>query len=142
MEPCYPGVYIGSWEIRIPGNHSLFGARHTAVCCVDRGGNRAVTELVGLTDRVFNEIETRPAPYYGGQSFAAYCWVGVAPVTATPRVRTAIGLARLKFVGRVYRIADSNRFVSWVIAYAHIRLSAYQLLSIGTAPGLVDFPDG
>lgn len=71
-----------------------------------------------------------------------YRWAQVAPVTAIPRVAEAIGRARLRFVGRPYSVANSNRFVGWVIAYAHIRLTSYELMAIGTAPGLLDFPDG
>lgn len=140
MEPRYPGVWIGSWEIQTIGGLGLFGARHTAVCCVDRQGGRAVTELVGWVESFLNDIQTRPWPHYG--HFSNYRWVQVAPVTAIPRVVEAIARARLKFTGLPYSVSNSNRFVGWVIAYAHIRLTSYELVSIGSAPGLIDFPDG
>lgn len=141
MGPLYPGVYVGSWEIRTVGGLRLGGARHTAIAYVDRYGDHHVAELVGPLDHWFSDIRIRPYPYYGGGLWSSYGWYEVAPVTAIPRVLEGVEFSRRRFAGTFYRIADSNRFVAWVLAFAHIRITPMLTVFLSDAPGAVDFPD-
>jgi hypothetical protein len=134
--PLTPGVYVGSWEILTVGGFRLGGYRHACIATVDRLGHTAVTELVGPPDHWRSEIVTRDHPYYA--PFGGYHWIQVAPVTAIMRINEGVRMARMRFAGTVYRVADSNRFVGMALRHARITLSAHAILSIGAAPALFD----
>ena len=131
--PAEPGIYVGAWRIISVLGLPLAGARHLAICVVNQsGGTATVWELIGPLEYARNHIEPAGRPHYA--DWAGYTWVRVAELSAYTRLVSAIAQARAEFVGWVYTIADSNRFVGRALAKAGIAVSPAQRAQLGWAP--------
>lgn len=149
--PLTPGVWLGAWKIVNPWGRGYFGAHHTAIALVPEDGRPCVTELLGwrqedggLAGR--NRVRTDSTPEYGNHSFSAYHWIQLAPVSDIARFQIAIWSAQHHFDGHPYWVADSNRFIAYVLWHAGCTLSHEQRQALAGwipsfgSPHIADFP--
>lgn len=125
------GVWLGVWEIN---GGQLAGAGNTALGLVTNS-SASYIELAGWGEPMHwkNEIAIRSSPYYG--SVGDYRWTLVAGARAIPGVMSAYFVARTEFAGKLYWLADSNRFTSDILYHAGIDLSSEQAAWMGWVPG-------
>jgi len=131
-----PGVWVGSLPLVWP----LGGYRHAAISTTPP---MRVSELAAVgtpmgdfgTIVPTNDIDPfRTSPRFGN-GFPSYRWVRIAGVSAIPLVDAAVLRSAHEFQGISY-LASSNRFISNVLRYSNLSVSAEQKAYLGDAWGI------
>jgi len=138
-----PGIWVGSLPLKVMGI-SLAGTHHTAIAT---NPPMSVSELKATVITTPEEPNIPPTVFWVDsirafkpqpafqQGFASYRWVRVADGSKKAAVDSAVTRATGEFEGNLY-LASSNRFISNVLRYAGLTLTAEQRTVLGSSPGI------
>lgn len=78
-------------------------------------------------------------PAYGGGEFKNYTWVRVAGPEAIDRVQAALDVTEGEFIGKLYWLADSNRFTADALWHARLSLDPFAQQALGWVPAFAAY---
>ena len=126
-----PGVWLGTWQVKLVFGLPTFGGRHAALALVPKEGFQTIWELIGWVNGLIDDIAGRANPVYGGGNIDSYSWTRLGGPELIPSIESGIQAAiNACQAGSAYEPLDSNRFIGDVLRFANIQLTDEQRAAV------------